>query len=224
MNPLQHLAKEVIGSAIASVFDPKPIDFKASDEAGIGPVRTGCRKPDGMLHTFRSQLNRNAFLMGCHEFTCESEVEHLIVGFGFQHGSTTVVEQMAHAVGTKDAVSIPAHIASAIAGYVKQEHANEVLLFHNHPRNFLNVVINNGPMPSSTDRRTLVSFHRDVVVLGKTLMGGGSVKFYVGENRVVREFHTPDLLPLIERALSPTTPQTPWRPCRQSDANPASGP
>jgi hypothetical protein len=207
MNPLEHLAKEVLGSAIASVFDPRPIVFKASDEAGIGPVRTGCRKPDGALHTFRSQLNRNAFLMGCHEFACEADVEHLIVGFGFKHGSTTVVEQMAHAVGTKDAVSIPTHIASAVEGYVKQQHANEVLLFHNHPRNVLNVVVNSGPLPSSTDRRTLVSFHRDAVVLGKTLMGGGCVKFYVGENYVLREFHTPDLLPLIEQVLSSVTPR-----------------
>jgi hypothetical protein len=201
VNPLEHLAKEVIGSAISSVFDPKPIAFKASDEAGTGPVRTGCCKPDGTLHIFRSQMNRNAFLLGCHQVTSEAEVEHLIVGFGFLHGSTTVVEQMAHAVGTKDAVSIPTHVASAIAAYVKQEHANEVLLFHNHPRNILNVVLNSGPLPSSTDRRTLVSFNRDLVVLGKTLMGGGRVKFYVGENREVREFRTPELLPLIERAF-----------------------
>jgi len=195
--------RELVGTLMSKAFDPNPIAFKPADGKGVGPVRTGCLKPAGTLHTFRRQLNRNAFLCGCIEFTADAPVEHLIVGFGFRHGTTTVVEQMAHALGTETAVSIPDHISGAIASYITKEHANEVLLYHNHPRNPMNVVFDNTPLPSGTDRRTLVSFHSDVKVLGKSLIGGGRVRFYIGENGFVQEFHTPDLLPFLERLAQP---------------------
>ncbi|MBX3403841.1 MAG: hypothetical protein KF699_10565 [Phycisphaeraceae bacterium] len=200
---IDSVVREVVGSILSKALDPNPVTFKRADEAGLGPVRTGCQKPAGSLHTFRRELNRNAFLCGCHDFTDEAPVEHLIVGFGFQHGSTTVVESMAHAIGTEGAVSIPDHVAAAIRQYVQKEHANEVLLFHNHPRNPINIVFDNTPLPSGTDRRTLVSFHSDLKVLGKALMGGGRVRFYIGENGFVQEFRTPDLLPVLERLAQP---------------------
>jgi len=203
MNTAESLIRELVGTVTSKAFDPNPVVFKDSDEAGVGPVKTGCKKANSSLHRFRSQLNRNAFLRGCGVFAADAAVEHLIVGFGFRHGSTTVVEQMAHAVGTEGAVSIPEHVSAAIRGYIQQEHANEVLLFQNHPRNPINVVFDNTPLPSGTDRRTLVSFHSDVKVLGKVLMGGGRVRFYVGENGFVQEFRTPDLLPLLDRMAQP---------------------
>jgi len=199
------IVKELAGSVLSSAFDPQPVRFKRTDEAGIGPLRTGCNKPFGTLHSFRSQLNRNAFLRGCAEFTHEAPVEHLIVGLGFLHGSTTVVESMFHTVGDANSVNIPPEFATAIQVHILSEHGNEVLLFHSHPRNVLNAVFDNSPLPSGVDRRALVGFHSDLRVLGKALVGGGRVRFYLGENGYVREFRTPDLLPLMEAAMSAAT-------------------
>lgn len=198
MQSAQSSIRELLGTLISKGFDPNPVVFKSSDDVGIGPVRNGCRKPDGNLHNFRRPLNRNAFLSGCAEFTSDAPVEHLIVGFGFKRASTTVVDSMTHAVGTRDAVSIPVHIARAISSHIQQEHANEVLLYHNHPRSPVNVVFDNTPLPSGADRRTLVSFHSNLTVLGKALMGGGRVRFYIGENGFVQEFRSPDLLALLD--------------------------
>jgi len=206
MQSAQSFVRELIGTLVSKGFDPNPVAFKPSDETGTGPVRTGCLKPHGELHNFRRQVNRNAFLRGCLDFTDDAPVEHLIVGFGFKRGSTTIVDQMAHTVGTEGAVSIPDHIARAITAHVQQKHANEVLLYHNHPRNPINVVFDNTPLPSGTDRRTLVSFHSDVTVLGKALMGGRRVRFYIGENGFVQEFRSPDLLSLLESMTARANP------------------
>lgn len=206
MHSAQSIVRELLGTLVSKGLDPNPVVFKPADEAGIGPVRTGCLKPRGELHSFRRQLNRNAFLCGCLDVTDEAPVEHLIVGFGFRYGSTTVVEQMAHAVGTQNAVSIPEHIAKAITTHVQRDHANEVVLYHNHPRNPMNVVFDNTPLPSGTDRRTLVSFHSDVTVIGKALMGGGRVRFYIGENGFVQEFRSPDVLFLLESITARANP------------------
>jgi len=201
MQPEQSIVRELVGTLLSKGLDPKPIAFRAADEAGIGPVRAGCLKPRAELHRFRRELNRNAFLYGCAEFTGNAPVEHLIVGFGFRHGSTTVVERMAHAAGTESTVSIPDYVAKAISSYIRQEYANEVLLFHNHPRNAVNVVFDNTPLPSGADRRTLVSFYNDLTVMGKVLMGGGRVRFYIGENGYVQEFRSPDVLGVLESAV-----------------------
>lgn len=197
VNPIESFTRELIGTVVAGAFDPRPVVFKRADETGVRPVRNGCRKSTGTLHILRGQLNRNAFLCGCQAFTHDAPTEHLIVGFGFRHGSTTVVEQLCHVVGSSGSVAIPRHVAAAISNHVLQEHDNEVILFHNHPHNPINVVLDNTPLPSGADRRTLVSFHSDLCVLGKALMGGGRVRFYVGENGFVQEFCTPDLLSLF---------------------------
>lgn len=188
---------ELASSLVSGAFDPDSIRFTPADEKGIGPVRAGCGKPPGTLHRFGQQLNRNAFLLGCHTFTADAPVEHLIVGFGFRWGSTTTVCHMTHVVGSEAAVSIPGHIAAAVRSHLKQEHANGVLVFHNHPRNVVNAVLDNTPLPSGADRQALLAFHRDTAVMGKTLMGNGRARFYLGENGFVQEFRTPDLLALF---------------------------
>lgn len=197
--------RELVGSLLSKTFDPQPITFRPNDDAGVGPVCNGCKKPDGTLHTFRTALNRNAFLSGCAECTHLAQVEHLIVGFGFRRGSTTVVDRMTHAIGTRESVTIPTHVASAIVSHVQQEYANEVLIFHSHPRNPMNVVFDNTPLASGPDRHALVSFHRDLTTLGKAVFGGGRVRFYIGENGFVQEFRTPDLLSLADRLLRSRT-------------------
>lgn len=136
MHAAETLVRELVGTVLSKAFDPHPVVFKNADEAGVGPVRTGCKKPSGTLHKFRAQLHRNAFLRGCSVFTADAPVEHLIVGFGFQHGSTTVVEQLAHAVGTEAAVNMPGHVSAAIRGCIQQEHENEV--FRSTKTKFLN--------------------------------------------------------------------------------------
>jgi hypothetical protein len=146
---------------------------------------------------FRTPLRRNAFLVGCLDFTEHEPVEHLIVGFGEQRGNAVIVSHMAHNLGTEGAVSIPAYVGGEITGWIGSGHARTVILFHNHPRNVINAAIDNTPLPSGTDRRALAGFYSSVLPLMKFLTGGGGVRCYIGENGFVREFTTPDILYLL---------------------------
>ncbi len=186
-NPWQELL-ESVGHLI---LDRDPISFTRADDAGIAPVAAACRKSAEQIHRPRTALNRNAFLLGCLEATHERAIEHLIVGFGRKHGSTTKIEAIAHHVGDSSNVSIPLQILLAMQAHVQQGHAHEVILFHNHPPNWLNAIFDNQPLPSLTDRATLTNLHTNPVLLLKVLMGGGRIRFYLGENGFVREFRTP---------------------------------
>ncbi len=97
-------------------------------------------------------MNRNAFLLGCLGYTESRREEHLIVGYGFRHGSTTKVESLHHAIGDAGSARLPDAVAHAMWDYHGQHENNELLIFHNHPHNPFNFLLDNPPLPSRTDR------------------------------------------------------------------------
>jgi hypothetical protein len=198
------ILREVVGSALSSIFDPNPIAFRPPDEAGVRPVRAACRKPTGDCHKFGRPLNRNAFLCGCLDFTEREPIEHLIVGLGHKRASTSKIGSLIHAIGTEDSVSIPQFLGEAIREHLVTGFKAEVLIFHNHPPNLLNAIFDNSPLPSAPDRRVLVSHLVQPLTAVKALLGGGRVRCYLAENGFVREFRTPELLSLLEKIATST--------------------
>ena len=199
----EELLKSFLDPLISSAFDPQPIAFRPDDERGVSPVRNACRKIPGTLQRFRFPVNRNAFLCGCLDFTEHERIEHLIFGFGHQHGRTTKVTGLAHLEGQANRVSIPDELQQAIFGHVGSDHRAEVLIFHNHPRNPLNIIFDNLPLASGTDRETLLGYYAQPLVAIKSVMRGGRVRCYLGENGFVREFRTPNLLALLNKLSGP---------------------
>lgn len=195
----EKLLKSLLDPLISSSFDPQPITFRRDDERGVLPVRNVCQKAPTALHRFRSPLNRNAFLCGCLDSTEPEEIEHIIFGFGHRHGLTTKVTGAARVEGEANRVSIPDALQQAVFKHVGSDHRAEVLIFHNHPRNVLNIALDNHPLASGTDRETLLGYYVQPLVAVKSLMGGGRVRCYLGENGFVREFRTPNLLSLLNR-------------------------
>lgn len=197
--------RSLADALISSVFDPQPIIFRLADECGVSPVRAACQKTPGVVHGLRRPLNRNAFLCGCLDFTEGEEFERIIFGFGHKHGRTTKITDVAHAEGEANRVSIPDALQHAVMQHVAGDHRAEVLIFHNHPRNPLNVLVDNVPLASGMDRETLLGYYARPLVAIKSLMQGGRVRCYLGENGFVREFRTPNLLGLLNRLSGPST-------------------
>lgn len=196
---IEKLLKPYIEAWVSSLFDPRAISFKAADERGVKLVRAACQKVPAVYYKFREHLNRNAFLCGCLDFTDQETTEHLIVGFGYKYGSTTKISAITHIIGERNSVSVPESLQQNIKKHLESEYRNEVLLFHNHPRNVLNVMIDNLPLASNTDRDTWLRYFVQPLNALKAFMGGGRVRCYLGENGFVREFKTPNLLVVLNQ-------------------------
>lgn len=166
------LVREFLDPLFSSIFDPQPITFKAGDEAGVAPVRAACQKPVGAIYRLRTSLNRNAFLSGCLDYTEQEMIEHIIVGLGHKHGRTTKIEAVGHVVGATDKVSFPVSLHQAVRQHIASDHKAEALVFHNHPKNPMNVLIDNTPLASSTDRHTLLRYYVQPLIAIKTFMDG----------------------------------------------------
>jgi hypothetical protein len=160
-------------------------------------VETWRRASGARLH-IQKAIPRNAFLAACLELTDGESHEHLIVGFGVRHGSSTFVAEIVRGFGSTGSVSFPQEPQREIAQYVQSGYRNEVLVFHNHPPNLVNLVIDNEPWASPQDRAIAMRHMCDPFTLIKTIANGGRVRFYLGENGYVREFVAADVSRLLK--------------------------
>jgi hypothetical protein len=195
---LGRFALEIAESALLSCFEPKPISSWYDDE--LPRARQAIlRARDGNLARFRNQVNRNAFLVACRDYAEQKPEEHLIVGYGFRHGSTTKVESLHHVVGQTNTVHLPMNVAHAMWDFYEQHESNELLVFHNHPYNPLNFLLDNWPLTSRQDRLFLQARGLNPPQLVRRMLGQGRILFYLGENGYVKEFRLPSVVALLDR-------------------------
>lgn len=195
---LGRLALEITESAVLACFEPKPISSCYEDELGL-VRRKILQARDRKLVRFRDQVNRNAYLVGCGKYADGKPEEHLIIGYGFRHGSTTKVESLHHAIGETGTVRLPDVVAHAMWDFYGQHEDNEVLIFHNHPYNPLNFLFDNLPLASRTDRLFLEARALNPQQFVRQMLGQGRILFYLGENGYVKEFRLPSIIALIDR-------------------------
>jgi hypothetical protein len=184
---------EIAESVILGSLEPEPLSSCYVDE--LARARSGIgRAKNGQLGRYRKAVNRNAFLMASLDHTSGRREEHLIVGYGFRHGSTTKVTGVHHTIGSSQAVSIPLGVAHAMWDHFNRDFANEVLIFHNHPYKPLGLFTNHRPLPSAGDREQLAGLALNPLQLLRSALGQGRVLFYLGENDQVKQFRLPSVL------------------------------
>lgn len=96
------------------------------------------------------------------------------------------------------AVRLPDAVAHAMRDYHGQHEDNELLIFHNHPYNPLNFLLDNLPLPSRTDRLFLELHALNTQQCMHRLLRRGHILFYLGENGFVREFCLPSIVALFD--------------------------
>ncbi len=95
----QHVIHELATASIVGLFDRNPIGWTAQHEKDVRRVRRAIESAtDQTTAKFKTPVNRNGFLLGCLDLTEHEPVEHLILGYGFRHGSTTKISALHHAI------------------------------------------------------------------------------------------------------------------------------
>ena len=200
---LGSLALEITESAVLGCFEPKPISSCYDDE--LPRARQAIlRARNGKLARFRYQVNRNAFLIACRDYADEKPEEHLIIGYGFRHSSTTKVESLHHVIGKTGTVHLPDNVAHAMWDFYGRHDSNELLVCHNHPYNPLNFLFDNWPLTSRQDRLFLEARGLNPPQLARRILGQGRILFYLGENGHVKECRLPSIVSLIDRLAAGT--------------------
>lgn len=194
------LAREIVKNYLVSLFEPNVVNFSSVNELEVDRVNKAINIANGTTAARfnNGHVNRSSFLAGCLDVTNEEPIEHLIVGYGIKYRTTTKIASLHHVVGDKGAVNTTQRMSDAIRKQLTEVSKGEVLIFHNHPRWFLNSLLDNLPLASSKDRITATRLKLNWFQLIKNYLGNGDAKFYVGENGFVREFKLPPFDQLLE--------------------------
>jgi hypothetical protein len=191
---------EIGESALLGLLEPEPLRFTLQHERDVPRVRAAFgRARDGTLARLHPPVNRNAFLLGCLDATQKEPREHLFIGYGFRHGSTTKIDGVHHTVGEAGSVRLPTGMAYSMGEHFEQHDDAELLIFHNHPYNLINLLVDNVPLASRTDRVFAEKRTMNVPHLVRRVFDRGRVLFYVGENGTVKQFHLPSLVAFLQR-------------------------
>jgi hypothetical protein len=204
---LRGLVTELAESALLGMLEPAPLRFTAQHESEVSRVRGAIRRAlDGKIARLRDPVNRNAFLLSCLDYTANEPREHLLVGYGFRYGSTTKIDSVDHAVGETGSVQLPSRMAHTMWQHYGQRVDSELLVFHNHPYNPLNLLLDNGPLASRNDRLFLQRHAISAPQFARLILGQGRVLFYLGENGFVKQFSLPSLLALASQQNATHSP------------------
>jgi hypothetical protein len=196
----------LIEAIVLTCLEADPIDFRNVDEGevrrALAAIRRAAKRPGAAL---RYGVTRKQFLCACGDLTKRLTEEHLIVGYGYHHGSTTRVEKVHHVVGQERGVGIPEHVRTEIRRHHVCSSDAEVIVFHNHPRTgaepdwvyTLKTLLHDSPIASNDDRKVLQRYAFNAVALLRQVTRQGEVLFYLGESGYVKRFQFPPLLPLL---------------------------
>ena len=126
------IALEISEIAVLGCFEPKPISSCYDDE--LPRTRKAIlRARHGKLARFSDHVNRNTFLVACRDYADENPEEHLIIGYGFSHGSTTKVESLHHVLGETGTVRLPEAVGHLMWDFYGHHESNELLIFQQPP-------------------------------------------------------------------------------------------
>lgn len=202
MSPIDKYLKDVLldilDASLTSVLDPNPIRFRKQNEKGIKPIHINMKKQEGKTYNLQPHLARNDFLYGCLDFTEKEPIEHLIVGYGMARGRSSTLEAIHHIIGRTGQVQVPHDLLNIFQRYILSKPRNQIVIFHNHPTNWVNTTFDNLPMASTADRRLMLTTkYLQPFIAIKELLGLGGVQYFIGENGFVREFRMPSILQII---------------------------
>ena len=202
MSPaIQAFLSELATAGIVSLFDPNPISWCDQHERDLRRIRPVIERATAETRAeFKKPVNRNSFLLACLDLTEHEPIEHLIVGYGARHGSTTRITSVHHTIGSQHQVQPSGTMVHTMMNHGSAAPKNELVIFHNHPHNIINLLADNVPLASNTDRKTLENLALNLVQICRLLSGAGRVLFYLGENGFVREFRWPRLETILNLA------------------------
>jgi len=127
-------------------------------------------------------------------------IEHLILGYGFRHGSTTKIRAVHHAIGAKQQVQLSGAMVAEPNRHAAADPRSGVVILHNHPRNIINNLFDSLPLESNTDRKILKNMALNPVQICRRRSGAGRILFHLGEDGFVRDFRWPQLATILNAA------------------------
>jgi hypothetical protein len=198
---IRELLSEVATSRILAAFEP---EVEVLPGVRIGQARHIASKlaiaPDDHFIKFPRRYGRHTTLAGvCMFLEKDHAKEYLVTAFGKRRGRSlrgpAQFDGLHVSHGNEHAVNFSERSLHYLKEHVDKVQDAEVLIVHNHPRNFVSDLLSRlmdwGPLPSEIDRETMYQFKYESVLRWLASGGFQSIKFYLVQDGRLREFQMP---------------------------------
>lgn len=192
---------EIVTSKVLTAFEP---ETRVVPGVRIGQARYISTKlamaPDDDFIKFPKRYGRHTTLAGVWMFLeKDHEKEYLVTAFGRRKGRSlrgpSQFDGLHVSQGNQHAVNFSERSLGYLKEHIDKVRDAEVLIVHNHPRNFVSDLLSRlvdwDPLPSNTDRETMYQFKYESVLRWLASGGFQSIKFYLVEDGRLREFQMP---------------------------------
>ncbi len=193
--------REIVISKALTLFEP---ETESIPNVRVGHARFISRKLarscDDCFIQFPHFYGRHSTLAGIWMFLeKDHKKEYLVTAFGKRKGSSIDRPSQFYGLHVSHGAAHNVRFSPACIDYF-QKHIAEiinanVLVCHNHPRNFvadlLSQIIDWSPLPSNTDRETMYHFKYKAII--SWLISGNfrNIRFFLVENGGLREIQLP---------------------------------
>jgi len=220
---LKEWLSEVSTSKFLTMFEPERSSLR---DVRIGQARYISSRlqkaPDDSFVQFPDRYGRHTTLAGIWMFLArDHEREYLVTAFGRRQGKAVnrpaQFEGLHVSLGNEYSVRFSPTNLDYLQKHIDKVRDAEVLICHNHPRNFLSdllsPVIDWSPLPSKIDRETMYRFKYDVIVRWLASGNFQNMRFYLVEAGELREILLPpiDRIAAMLRAVVWTANSAGWR-------------
>jgi hypothetical protein len=209
---LDSFLSELAKSSLLRLFEP---DSQGVRNHLIGQSRYISAKlrvsEDDSFIRFPKPYGRNTTIAGVWMYLEKPHPnEFLVTAFGVRQGTTLSrparYEGIHISGGSEHNVMFSPKALDYIAKHSRIKNA-EILIFHNHPANFLSNIFGKAwvPLPSTADRNVLCKFSEESIADWFRTGNYKNVRFFLIENKCIHEFNLspiekiPEILALIER-------------------------
>ena len=199
---LDSFVAELTKSAFLRIVEPEIIEIRGHriGQSRYISTKLAASEPDSFI-AFPNKYGRKTTIAGIWMFLEKPHKnEFLITAFGNRKGvglSRPAQYEGIHIChGAEHNVGFSPMAIDYVRKHSQVDNA-EILIFHNHPLNFLSSIFEKSwlPLPSTTDRETLYAFQKASLADWISTGNFKRVRFFLVENRSIHEF----VLPPIER-------------------------
>ncbi len=205
---LKDWLSEVVTSKILTLFEP---ERETIPNVRIGQSRFISRKlaksSDDLFIRFPQCYGRNTTLAGIWMFLeKDHKREYLVTAFGKRKGSgvdrPAQFDGLHISHGVEHEVKFSATCIDYFQKHIVEIDNAEVLVCHNHPRNFvsdlLSQLVDWSPLPSNKDRETMYQFKYRAILNWLASGSFHNIRFFLVENGRLREIQ----LPSVDRVVN----------------------
>lgn len=200
--------REVLSSKALTVFEPEKESLR---NIRIGQARFVSGKlgktPHDTFVEFREGYGRHTTLAGIWMFLEKDHPkEYLVTAFGKRKGRGLNRPAQFYGLhishGSEHQVSLSPLCIDYLQKHVAGIANAEILVCHNHPRNFVADLLSQfiywSPLPSNADRATMWDFKHRTIVNWPITGSFRNIRFFLVENRALREICLPPVARIAE--------------------------